>query len=183
MSHTLELAAATNDLTGAFGLQEARGARIYSDERERVKNIPFKALVTGSTDRLAEFEALADAGLYLVCRRVIKPGTPHAVGVFPLVAHPKLGHDGADAHWRDKHAPLALEHHIHMAAYDQLSVVHRFSGLDVDGFALCGFQSFPDLKDRFYTTPESVKIISDDVASFADVKNSPGRLVATYHGD
>ena len=180
MNATMELAAATNDLDAALALARQPEFRAYADQRERARNLPFKALVVGTTDRLAPLREIGAVGLYLVCRRTIKQGTPHAVGLFPLIAHPDLGHDAADAHWRDVHAPLALVHHEHMTAYDQLCVVHRFSGLDVDGFALCGFASFEDLKDRFYTSEESVGIIANDVNRFADVKGSPGRLVATY---
>ena len=177
---SMQLAAATQDLAAAQDLAQQPGFCAYADLREKSKRIPFQALVVGTTDRMQILGDIADAGLYLVCRRVIKNGTPHAVGVFPLIAHPDLGHDAADAHWRDVHAPLALVHHEYMTAYDQLSVVHRFHGLEADGFALCGFASFDDLKDRFYTTEEGVKIIANDVNTFADVKRSPGRLVATY---
>jgi hypothetical protein len=100
------------------------------------------------------------------------------VGLFGLVRAPHLGHAEADAHWRDVHAPLALVHHAHMSYYAQLSVVNRLSGLDLDGFALCGFATLEDLRERFYTTTESVGVIAADVQRFADTKRSPRRLIA-----
>jgi hypothetical protein len=174
----LELAAASNDIAGAEQVLSQVQGTAYRDLRGR-DNLPFLALVTATTDRPELLEAIADVGFYLVCRRTIKPGTPRAVALFPMLAHPERGHDASDAHWRDQHAPLALEHHPHMTAYDQLSVLHRFSGPEIDGFALCGFGSVEDLRERFYVSDEGVRIIGADVAKFADVKRSPNRLIAT----
>ena len=36
-----------------------------------------------------------------------------------------------------------------MSHYRQLSVVHRLHGPAWDGFALCGFDSIEDLRERF----------------------------------
>ena len=66
-----------------------------------------------------------------------------------------------------------------MTHYTQLSVTHTLKGPEYDGFALCGFASEDDLRERFYTTKESVKIIADDVRSFANPKASPPRLIVT----
>ena len=174
----MQLAAATTNLDAARGVLKKVAGIAYADLRGR-SNLPFQALVTASSDRLAPLEEIADVGFYLVCRRVIKPGAPGVVGLFPMIAHPERGPDASDAHWRDVHAPLALEHHPHMTAYDQLCVVHRFSGLDVNGFALCGFANEDDLRNRFYVSEEGVRIIAEDVARFADLKRSPNRLIAT----
>ena len=96
-----------------------------------------------------------------------------------MVHHADLSHEQSDAHWRDQHAPLALEHHIHMTHYTQLSIVATLSGQAWDGFALCGFGSEEDLRERFYTTEDSVRIIAEDVNKFANVKASPRRLIVT----
>ncbi len=178
MHTTMELAAASTAIDACVALASDVQGSLLVDARTEAK-LPFNALVTGTSDRLERFEAVADVGLYLVCRRRIKPGTPAVVGVFPLVHHPDLTHEACDAHWRDNHAPLALAHHAHMAAYDQLSVVKVLSGLPLDGIALCGFASEVDLRERFFTTEASVAVIRDDVARFANTKASPRRLVAT----
>ena len=120
-------------------------------------------------------------GLYTICRRVIKPGEAQVYGLFPLIHHPQKTHAQADANWRDVHAPLALEHHAYMSHYVQLSVVHTISGAQFDGFALCGFNSLEDLKERFFTTEASVAVIRDDITNFADTTNSPRRLIAKPH--
>ena len=74
---------------------------------------------------------------------------------------------------------LQMIHHIHMTDYHQLSVVHKISGADYDGFALCGFASVEDIRERFFTEEASVQIIRDDVRTFADPKASPRRLITT----
>jgi uncharacterized protein (TIGR02118 family) len=179
MTHAvLELAVASNDVDAARGLAERLGGTLYSDERD-VPGLPFRALSTVVTDDLESVSALADAGLYLVCRRVVKPGTAGVLGLFPLLRHPDLTHREADAHWRDVHAPLALKHHAYMTHYAQLSVVHTLSGAPLDGFALCGFESLEDLRERFFSGPDSRAVINEDVAKFADMKRSPRRLIVS----
>lgn len=162
-----QLRAATQSLGGIF----------YADPREKWQHLPFRALATVVSDDYGALEQAADVGLYVVCRRTIKEGPAQSIGMFPMVRHPELNHVQSDAHWRDKHAPLALEHHCHMTHYTQLSVTNTLKGEAYDGFALCGFNSEEDLRQRFFTTPESVKIIHDDVNSFANPKASPARLI------
>jgi uncharacterized protein (TIGR02118 family) len=175
----LELAAATADADAAEQLARTVGGTLYADRRESTRNLPFRALVTGVSDDLDTFGDVADVGLYLICRRLIKPGPPTVVGLFPMRHHPEKSHAACDAHWRDEHAPLALEHHAHMSHYTQLSVVHVLKGEPFDGFALCAFNTEEDLRERFFTTPESVEIIQNDVAKFADTQRSGRRLIAT----
>ena len=178
-SQQLEFAACTNNLDAARTTASTLGGTVYGDPREEFSHLPFRALTTCVTDDLSQLQPAADIGLYVVCRRIIKPGEPKFVGLFPLVHHPKLTHAQADAHWRDQHAPLTFEHHEAMSHYSQLSVVHRLSGPDIDGFALCGFESLADLRERFYTLPNSAKAIAADIQKFADTKKSPRRLIAT----
>ena len=92
--------------------------------------------------------------------------------------HPELTHLEADRHWRDRHAPLALRHHVAMTRYTQLSVVHRIHGPTWDGFALCGFDTLRDLRERFFSGSEGRVAIRRDIATFADTERSPRRLIA-----
>lgn len=179
VDYTLEFAAASSDLDSARNLGRALKGMVYADDRDEWSHLPFRALVTGVSDDLDVMTGVADVGLYVVCRRLIKPGVPGVIGLFPLIHHPQKTHQQADAHWRDVHAPLALEHHGFMTHYTQLSVVHRLSGLALDGFALCGFKSLDDLRQRFYTRPESRDVIAADIQRFADTANSPRRLIVT----
>ena len=177
--YTLEFALASNEPDRLREATAAHGGTFYLDGREKWQHLPFRALATFVTDEPQLLAELADAGLYVVCRRLIKAGDPGAIGLFPMVRHADLTHAESDAHWRDKHAPLALVHHCHMTHYTQLSVVNTLAGPEFDGFALCGFANEDDVRNRFFTSEESVKIIHDDVKTFANPKASPPRLIVT----
>jgi len=172
----LELAVASTDVDAARGLAEGLGGTLYADERD-TRGLPFRALATVVTDDVDAVTPMADFGLYLVCRRVVKPGSSDVLGLFPLVRHSGLTHREADAHWRDVHAPLALKHHAFMTHYVQLSVLRTLAGTPLDGFALCGFASLEDLRERFFSEPDSRDVINEDVAKFANLKGSPRRLI------
>ncbi len=175
----LELAAATTRLEAARALVERIGGCLYADDRPDPNHLPFRGLITVVTDQPAAVHEVGDVGVYLVLRRLKKPGPAAALGLFPLVRAEGMSHEDADAHWRDVHGPLALEHHGHMSHYTQLSVVENLSGLPLDGFALCGFESLEDLRERFYSTDDGPGVIARDVACFADLKRSPRRLIVT----
>jgi hypothetical protein len=178
-NYSLQYALTSNQPERLRAAAEDLGGTFYLDPREKWQHLPFRALATVVTDEFEKLDELADVGLYVVCRRTIKEGVALSIGMFPMVRHAELEHAQSDAHWRDKHAPLALEHHCHMTHYTQLSVTNTLKGKDFDGFALCGFDSEDDLRNRFFTTPESVKIIHDDVRSFANPKASPPRLIVS----
>lgn len=174
----LEIAVASNQTIECAELAAEMNGHLYVDQRGAT-GLPFQALLTVTTDSLTPLQDVADVGLYLVCRRLIKPGTPRKIALFPMIHHPQKTRDECDAHWRDVHAPLALVHHAHMTHYTQLSVVNVLAGESFDGFALCGFDSEEDIRERFFTTKESVQVIQDDIQNFADVSQSPRRLIAT----
>ena len=175
--YLLEYAITSNEPEALRDATQALGGTFYVDDREKWQHLPFRALATVVSDDMQTLEKLADVGLAVVCRRLIKDGVPESIGMFPMVRHAGLTHAESDAHWRDKHAPLALEHHCHMTHYTQLSVTHTLSGPTYDGFALCGFGSEDDLHNRCYTTKDSIKVINDDVHKFATPKASPPRLI------
>lgn len=184
----MEMVAAFTNLEKARDLAIASRGTLLCDERENTSHLPFSALVVTATDNLPDLLQTADVGVYLVCRRVIKPREkttesndrrPGVIGLFTLVANPRLGHQQADEHWRDKHAPLALDVHKAMSHYAQLSIVHRFHGPEWDGFALCGFDSLEDLRLRFFDSAAGEKAIAVDVAIFSDHKLSPRRIIAS----
>ena len=172
-------AVASRDRTRLTSLAAEHQGRLFVDERPDTSTLPFAGLAVVTTDNLQALEQAADVGLYLVCERIIKPGTAAVYGLFPMLAHPELSHTESDAHWRDTHAPLALKHHAYMTQYSQLSVLKTLQGVPFDGFALCGFESLTDLKERFFSEPDSREVIAADIQKFADVKRSPRRLIAT----
>ena len=107
---------------------------------------------------------------------------PISVGISPMVANPEIGPEAADKHWREQHAPIALEVHNAMTHYYQLSVMHRFSDEDWNGLALCCFASEDDLRNKFYSPAEGKQRRAEDVAKFADTKRSPRRVVTRLAG-
>lgn len=177
--YQLEFAATTNDVARARSVAYELGGVLYVDERDAGSRLPFRAMLTTVTDDVEPLRALGDVGLYIVCRRPIVPGACRVMSVFSLIRHPDLSHRQADAHWRDVHAPLALQHHRHMTHYTQLSVVQRISGLEIDGFALCGFDSLVDLRNRFFSESDSREAITADMECFTDMKRLPRPLIAT----
>ena len=179
----LEFVILGDDPEQARALAGRVGATLYTDDRVDVA-VPFRTLIRFVTDDAGVVADTTAAGRYVVAARVMKARTgPIAergvIGLYPMVGRAELGHVGSDAHWRDIHAPLALRHHVGMSHYTQLSVVHTIGGFPYDGFALCGFDSPEDLRDRFFDGPEGRKVITADVASFADTTRSPRRLIAT----
>ena len=199
---TLKFAAIFKDCVRAEDCAQQYRGQLFVDQRAASRGLPMAALVTASTDDLAGFLAATDAGAYLIYERVIKPRSvadeqytapsitdapvnlPGFIGLFPLIAHPNLGHTDADRYWRDQHAPLALQVHEAMSHYRQLSIVHRFHGPALDGIALCGFDSLLDLRERFYATEAGRQAIAKDISQFADTANSPRRMIVaeTHYG-
>lgn len=175
---SLTFAAATTDLVAAREFAAGVGGTLLADEREPYQHLPFRGLLIAVSDDLEPLEALADVSLSVVCARLVKAGDYTVAGVFPMIRRADLTHRQADDHWRDRHAPLALHHHAAMTHYTQLSVVRHLSGTEYDGYAICAFASEEDLRERFFTHPESPQVIAEDVAKFADTRRSPRRLIA-----
>jgi hypothetical protein len=169
--------AATTDLERARTLAESVGGALYADGRENWDHLPFRGLLVASDVQMSALEAVGDVGVYRAQSRVLKPGRARVFGLFPMRRAPGLSHERADAHWRDVHGPLALTHHGHMTEYIQFSVIQTLAGAAFDGFALCGFATEDDLRQRFYSTSDGPAAIAEDVQQFADVKRSPRRLV------
>lgn len=177
----IQLAAASMNVDAVVALAKAKGGIAYCDERESARGLPFRALATVTTDDVESVLETGEVGAYVVYRRLKKRGVPNVIGLFPLRLTSTRSRAEADAHWRDVHGPLALEHHGFMSHYTQLSVLANLEGLALDGFALCGFDSELDLRNRFYSGPGSEEVIAADVRRFADLDNSPRRLVAIPH--
>ena len=146
----------------------------------------FTSLVIGDDrDALA---SVADLGLYRVEVRRMRhqrrswpagAATPGVTAAYPVLHHPAMTHEQTDAHWRDVHAPLALRHHPGMWHYHQISIDEVLAGAPYDGIALCAFPSDQDLRERFFGGFEDQAVISTDVARFADVAATPGRVRMT----
>ena len=186
---SLMLAGAYSDREKAAETAVRTGGINLAATSAETNHLPFASLVLAVTDELDLFVGDADAGSYLVCERPIKntpllqltkENQPGSIGIFTMVANADLGARESDRHWRDKHAPLALEVHTAMTHYYQLSVLQRFNGPVWNGFALCCFKNEDDLRNRFFNTPEGETAIARDVAKFADSRKSPRRVLSTF---
>jgi len=156
----------------------------------------FQALVelAGGERAQRAVDALADLGpphVYAVDSRRLKsyprtwPDATRTPGVELIAAirrAPALDAAAFDAHWRDRHAPLALRHHPGMWEYRQLVVraVRSAGSPDFDGIAVIGFPTEHDLRLRLYDSPAGEAIIAEDVARFVDAPRIEATLTGEY---
>jgi uncharacterized protein (TIGR02118 family) len=123
---------------------------------------------------VARFMDHADA--YVTTEHVQKAGAQDHVGrrtagvklVCPLRRRADLSHEQFVAHWLGTHVPLALEHHPQMVRYVTNVVDDRLSpdAPAWDGFAEISFASADEARTRLFASPESERIIRDDIARF-----------------
>ncbi|MDA7785455.1 EthD family reductase [Pseudomonadales bacterium] len=182
----LKIAAVFSDKAVAAEVAGLSQSLMFEAAVDDTQHLPFAALVLGASPKLMDFQARADVGLFLVSERTLKnqplstlnpDQLPGSVGVFPMVASPQIGPKAADKHWHEHHGPLALEVHSAMTHYYQLTVIHRFTGADWNGLALCCFESEYDFRNKFYNSAEGKQRVAEDVLKFADTQNSPRRVV------
>jgi len=177
-----ELIVTSNDIDRSRALARQLQGIIYIDDRQGIGPLPFRALMRLPLDGRPGTDPASlsrlSVGTYRAMPREIKGGTMTVVSLHAMVRHPDLSHAQADAHWHYQHGPLALIHHPYMSQYIQMSVDECLSGPAYDGFALCGFATLDDLKQRFFAGPTSIDVIRADVGKFSDVFRSPRRLVA-----
>ena len=187
----LKIAAVFSDKAVAGKVANLSQSLMFEASAETTQHLPFAALVLGASPSLMDLQKRIDVGLYLVNERTIlnqplstlnEDMLPVSVGVFPIVANAEIGPEAADRHWHEQHAPLALEVHTAMTHYYQLSVMHRFSGEDWNGLALCCFANEDELRNKFYNSSKGKQRVAEDVAKFADTKNSPRRVVTRLGG-
>ena len=184
---TLKIAAVFSDEAAAEEVANLSQSLMFEASAKATQHLPFAALVLGTSPRLMDLKKRKDEGLYLVNERTLlnqplsalnQDMLPASVGIFPMVANADIGPEAADRHWHEQHAPIALEVHTAMTHYYQLAVMHKFSGEDWNGLALCCFANEDDLRNKFYDSSEGKRRVAEDVAKFADTKNSPRRVVA-----
>jgi hypothetical protein len=185
---TLKLAAVFAQKQNSQTQTDNGDNRLFTATAEQTNHLPFASLLLGTSSNFMRFNENSCIGLYLVSERSLLnkpldklkiPELPASVGIFPMVANPRIGAAAADKHWQNVHAPLALEVHNAMTHYYQLSVGHRFFGPDWNGLALCCFASETDLREKMYKSAEGRRRIGEDIGLFADTLRSPRRVVAT----
>ncbi len=188
----LAAAVGVQDLTVHLRDEEARSL----GETAVAGRASYQALVEiGGDDRArAAVGALGEVGLahaYRVELRRVKayprtwPDGARTPGVEIISAMrrlPALTHAGFDEHWRDRHAPLARQHHPGMWEYRQNAVLERPTpgSPDFDGIAIVGFPTAFDCQTRLYDSPEGEATIFEDLANFLDLERSEATFTGEY---
>jgi uncharacterized protein (TIGR02118 family) len=189
------------DLAGAVGVDELT-LHLRDEPARELPLAPelgapsFQALVELEGDERAHsaLEAFGDLGaahLYRVeCRRLKAyprtwPDGARTPGVEMLACVRRaaaLSPDAFDAHWRERHGPLALRHHAGVWEYRQQRVLATVSphSPDFDGIAVLGFPSADAYRERLYDSPEGRAAIADDLARFVDLPRSESTFTGEY---
>jgi uncharacterized protein (TIGR02118 family) len=134
---------------------------------------------------------LAGARAFVVESRVLreragapKPGerSPGLVFAATAVRAPALDADAFDAHWRDRHGPLALAHHAGLCGYEQLRVVRGAvaGAAPIDGLALLHFADAAAYRERFYDSQAGRDAIAADTQRFLDLPRCEAALVGEH---
>lgn len=160
---------------------------IFTTPKAEIERLPFARMILGTSPRLLEQAERSAIGLYLVSEHTMlnqplsdlsSEQLPGSVGIFPMIALPAMSSAAAHDHWRNVHAPLALEEHKAMTHYYQLHIAHKFFGPEMHGIALCCFATEQDLRERMYTSEAGKRRIAEDIVKFADTRRSPRKVVA-----
>ncbi len=104
------------------------------------------------------------------------------VFVGTTVRAPRLSHDDFDAHWRDRHAPLALRHHAGLCGYEQFAIATSLTAnaTPIDGLALLHFPSHDAFAQRFYDSDAGRAALRTDTQSFLDLPRCEAALMSEY---
>lgn len=179
MLHLLGLCS-TSD--AAIEVAERFDGRSWIAHQGEKPTAPYRGMVEVATDDIESVTSAADVGLYVSFTRTIKQPTgerspERVIASFAMVGHPDLTHRQADDHWRDTHGPVALRSHLAMCDYQQLSIVATLAGPELDGMAMCAFDTRKDLSERFFNDDAAKADVIADVAKFAHPRASMARVV------
>ena len=169
-------------LASELSLGEATGAASFEAAFEI-------APVTGDpSDLLPALRAFGTLHAYAVEQRRVKAyprdwaqgeRSPGVFMISPVYRSAAIDAAAFDAHWRDRHAPLALCHHVGMWEYRQ-NVVRRVltpGSPPYDGIAQLGFATLDDFRERLYDSPEGARTIGDDIPRFLDLRHSEAAMM------
>lgn len=113
-----------------------------------------------------------------------KPGerSPGLVFAATAVRAAALGAAAFDAHWRDRHGPLALAHHAGLCAYEQLVVTSALTAgaPAIDGVALLHFPDAAAFRERFYDSEAGRTEIAADTQRFLDLSRCEAALLGEH---
>jgi uncharacterized protein (TIGR02118 family) len=123
---------------------------------------------------------IGDMHAYLVEERVVKEydrtwgageRSPGVKYVSLIRRAPGLTREQMDEHWRERHVPIALEHHGGMWKYVQNVVREPLTpdAPEIDGVAEMHFPTLEDFQERFFTPPESKDFVLEDASRFLEL--------------
>lgn len=149
-------------------------------------------LIEGEADgsdpgRHPSLAALGHCRSYRVrARRVKGAGTlplgpsPGFAMVSPVFRAADMSHSQFDAHWRERHAPLAIRHHIGMYRYHQYVVEGLLSpnAERFDGIAMLHFETVEDFEQRLFDSDDGRRIIMQDTRRFLSLDRSEAALMS-----
>ncbi len=129
-------------------------------------------------------------GYRVAVRRLLERGgaprpaerSPGLVFFATAVRSAALDHDAFDAHWRDRHGPLALAHHVGLCGYEQLPVLRVLTAdaPAIDGVALLHFPDAAAYRDRFYDSEAGRSAIAADTQRFLDLPRCEAALLGEH---
>ncbi len=97
------------------------------------------------------------------------PGPDTLVRLYFVKRRAGISYEAFEAHYRERHAPLARVHHPGVARYVQhfLDDPKALSGA-YDAVSELWFRSERDLRERLYRDAASRRVIAEDVARFLE---------------
>jgi uncharacterized protein (TIGR02118 family) len=100
--------------------------------------------------------------------------------ICPVRRREGMSREAFAEHWLTRHVPLAIEHHPQLVRYVTNVVAERLSesAPDWDGFAELHFATMEDATERMFPSPESERIVREDIARF--LSNAIPYRVAEY---
>ncbi|MGZ6887997.1 MAG: EthD domain-containing protein [Acidimicrobiia bacterium] len=146
--------------------------RAVADQGPYARGNPFAWFVVDPTDALDVAAVGAPVWAWTVEEHVPRAGSAAcALAMVSLMRrNPALMPAEFAAHWRTRHAPLALRRHEGLADYHQYVVTGTLTPAApaIDGVALLGFRTRADFETRFFDSDEGRAEIMEDVARFMD---------------
>jgi uncharacterized protein (TIGR02118 family) len=146
----------------------------------------FDAVSEAWFDSLEDFRAgaavdrdlFSDAYIYLVAEKVerdyerawsVGQRSPGVKSIFLARRREDMTRETFAEYWGQRHAPLALKHHLGMWRYVRNLVQESLTtdAPDWDGFAVLHFRTAEDLRERFYDSEAGRELIAADVARFS----------------
>ena len=141
---------------------------------------PATAFVSdeAATAHMADHDSfIGQMHVYRVEENVVKPPpvgeargdrTPGVKFMSLMYRADGMGQDEFRAYWRERHTPLALEHHVGMSGYVQNVVMEAVSpdAPPFDGFVEMYFPTVKDFQQRFFDTDEGRDVILADAYTF-----------------